>query len=223
MIWEEKLYVTCGSLMTMIGWWWWSAWRSPRWRRWLSVHVRRRGRWAVMNNLKKWASSHKDHFPKTLFALSRCRITEDDGAGDLFSWLQMHIDEWDEVALVAQQRRRQKTRCVGGSWLFVVTSFVAAARIYREDPPRVTSSHNRLGLSLSKRIRHRLVAKINCKRRLRTCEALGWILADYLFAHRAPTPIASPCPTLTHPSETKQARAHVCFSLSPLLHTLASA
>jgi hypothetical protein len=40
-------------------------------------------------------------FPKTLFALSRCRITEDDGSRDLLSRSQMHIDERDEVALAA--------------------------------------------------------------------------------------------------------------------------
>jgi hypothetical protein len=42
---------------------------------------------------------------------------------------------------------------------FSRTTSVVAARIYREDLPRVTASHNRLGLSLSKRIRHGLVAK----------------------------------------------------------------
>jgi hypothetical protein len=40
-------------------------------------------------------------FPKTLFALSRCRITEDDGFRDLLSRSQMHIDERDEVASAA--------------------------------------------------------------------------------------------------------------------------
>jgi hypothetical protein len=59
----------------------------------------------------------------------------------------MHIDDWDKIDLVAQQQRRRKPRCVGGSWLFVVTSSVAATHIYREDPPRVTSSH-KLGLSM---------------------------------------------------------------------------
>jgi hypothetical protein len=34
-------------------------------------------------NLKKQASSHKDRLPKTLFTLSRCRIIEDNGFGDL--------------------------------------------------------------------------------------------------------------------------------------------
>jgi hypothetical protein len=118
----------------------------------------------VMKNLKKRASSHEDRFPKTLFALSRCRITKDDGSGDLLSQSQMHIDERDEVALVAQQRMRRKLRYVG-SWLFVVTSCVVATHIYREDLPSVTASHNQLGLSLSKCIRHRLVVKINNKRR----------------------------------------------------------
>jgi hypothetical protein len=68
----------------------------------------------MMKNLKKRASSREDHFSKTLFILSWCRITEDDGSGDLLSRSQMHVDERDEVALAAQQRRRQKTRCVGG-------------------------------------------------------------------------------------------------------------
>jgi hypothetical protein len=39
----------------------------------------------MMKNLKKRVSSHEDHFLKTLFALSRCRIAEDDGSGDLLS------------------------------------------------------------------------------------------------------------------------------------------
>jgi hypothetical protein len=59
-------------------------------------------------------------------------------------------------------------------WLVVVliTSSVAATRNYSEDLPRVTASRNRLGLSLSKHIRHGLIAKINGKRRPWTCEAL---------------------------------------------------
>jgi hypothetical protein len=56
-----------------------------------------------MKNLKKQASSHEDRFRKTLFALSRCRIAEDDGFRDMLSRSQMHIDKWDEIALVAQQ------------------------------------------------------------------------------------------------------------------------
>jgi hypothetical protein len=86
-------------------------------------------------------------------------IDEDDGSRDLLSRLQMHIDEWNEVALVTQQQRRRKNRCVGGSWLFVVASFMVAAHIYREDLPRVTAFRNRLDLSLSKRIKYELVAK----------------------------------------------------------------
>jgi hypothetical protein len=49
--------------------------------------------------------------------------------------------------------------------LFVSVSYVAVAYIYREDPPTVTASYNQLVLSLSKCIRHGLVAKINGKRR----------------------------------------------------------
>jgi hypothetical protein len=95
----------------------------------------------VMKNLKKRASSHKDHFPKT-YSLSHCKIAEDDGSGDLLSRSQMHVGEWDEVALVVQQRRRQKPRCLGGSWLFIVTHSAAVAHIYIEDLPKVTVSHN---------------------------------------------------------------------------------
>jgi hypothetical protein len=36
-----------------------------------------------MKNLKKRANNHEDRFPKILFALSRCSITEDDSSGDL--------------------------------------------------------------------------------------------------------------------------------------------
>jgi hypothetical protein len=127
----------------------------------------------VMKNLKKRAISREDRFPKTLFTLSQCRIAEDDGFGDLLSQSRMNVNEQNEVALAAQQQRRRKPRCIG-SWLFTVASSVAAARrIYREDLPRVTASRNRLGLSLSKRIRHRLVVKINGKRRPQTCEILA--------------------------------------------------
>jgi hypothetical protein len=44
-----------------------------------------------MMNLEKRLSSHVERFPKTLFALSWCRITEDDGSGDLLSQSQMHL------------------------------------------------------------------------------------------------------------------------------------
>jgi hypothetical protein len=60
-------------------------------------------------------------------------INEDDDFGDLLTRSQMHVDEQDEVALVTQQRRRQKARCVGVSWLFVVTRSVVATCIYSED------------------------------------------------------------------------------------------
>jgi hypothetical protein len=94
---------------------------------------------------------------------------------------------------------------------------MAATHIYSEDPlSSVTASHNRLGLFLSKYIRHGLVVKINGKRRLRICEALVWISADYLRARRAPMPIATPRPT------RRAERAHACFSIYSLLHTLVS-
>jgi hypothetical protein len=162
----------------------------------------------VMKHLKKQSSSREDHFPKTLFVLSRCRIIEDDGYGDLLSRLQMHVDERDEVVWVAQRRRRQNTRCIGGSWFSVFTRSVVAARIYREDMPMVIRSHNRLGLSLAKHIRHGLVAKVNGKRRSWTCEALGRILVDYSHARRvhAPAPIASPHHATPRPTWSGEVR-----------------
>jgi hypothetical protein len=49
--------------------------------------------------------------------------------------------------------------------LFIVTTSMATTHIYREDLFRVTASHNQLGLSLSKRIRHEFIAKINVKKK----------------------------------------------------------
>jgi hypothetical protein len=115
-------------------------------------------------------------------------------------------------------------RCIGGSWLFVVTRSMAVTRIYRKDLPRVTASHNRLYLSLSKCIRHRLIAKINNKRRPWTCEALSRISVDYSCAHRAPMPIASPrhatqhntTPRHVRPSEaSERMRVFLPFSFPP--------
>jgi hypothetical protein len=156
--------------------------------------------------MKNWASSRKDHFPKPLFTLSQCRITEDDGSGDLLSRSRMHVNEWDKVALTAQQRRKRKTRCVGDSWLFIVFRSVMTAHIYRKDLPRITTFDNRLDLSLSKRIRHKLIVKTNGKRKLWTYEALSQILPYHSCTRRAPMPIVSPRPV--RPNE----QAHVCDS-----------
>jgi hypothetical protein len=75
----------------------------------------------VVKNLKKRARCREDHFPKILFVLSWCRITEDNGFGDLLSRCriaedngfrdllsrsQMHVDEWDEVTSTTQQQKR---------------------------------------------------------------------------------------------------------------------
>jgi hypothetical protein len=100
------------------------------------------------DKLVEGSSIRVERFLKTIFIVSRYRITKDNGFRDMLSRSQMHVDERGELALTAQQRRRRKSRSVGVSWLFVVTSSVAAARIYREDPPRVTTSCNRLGLSI---------------------------------------------------------------------------
>jgi hypothetical protein len=68
----------------------------------------------VVKNLTKRACGREDRFSKTLFGLSRCRITENDGSGDLLSQSQIHIDEQDEVVLPAQQQMRLRPRCIGG-------------------------------------------------------------------------------------------------------------
>jgi hypothetical protein len=67
----------------------------------------------------KRVSSREDRFQKTLFALSRCRITEDDGSRDLLSWSQMHVDERNEIASVVHQQERQNQDVLMFSWLFV--------------------------------------------------------------------------------------------------------
>jgi hypothetical protein len=100
-------------------------------------------------------------------------------------------------------------------WLviFLVFTSMAAAHIYREDPPRVIAFRNRLGLSPSKCIRHGLVEKINGKRKPRTCKALGQISVDYSRAHHAPALITSPGEV------SEQARVFLHFSSpSHLLH-----
>jgi hypothetical protein len=56
----------------------------------------------VMMNLEKRLGSRVGHFLKTLFALPRCMIIENNDAGDLLSHSQMHVNEWDEVALTVQ-------------------------------------------------------------------------------------------------------------------------
>jgi hypothetical protein len=122
----------------------------------------------VVKNWTKRASSHEDRFPKILFALSWCRITDDVGSKDLLSRSQMHIDKRDEVASTAQQQKRRSIDALVFFMAVRVTTILAAARIYREDPSRATASHNRLGLSLSKRIRQGLIAKLNGKSRSRT-------------------------------------------------------
>jgi hypothetical protein len=103
--------------------------------------------------------------------------------------------------------------------LFDVITSIAAACIYREDLPRVTTSRNRLGLSLSKRIRHGLVAKINGKRRLWTCEALGRILADYSCTRYASVSIASPRHATPHPARRASAHTRVFLPFSSPPHT----
>jgi hypothetical protein len=85
----------------------------------------------VVENLTKRASSHEDRFPKTLFALHRCRITEDNGSRDLLSRLQMHVNERDEVASVAQPQKRRNLDMLVLSWLlFFLLLFLWQPYVY---------------------------------------------------------------------------------------------
>jgi hypothetical protein len=123
----------------------------------------------------------------------------------------MHVDEQDEEVLAAQQRMRQIPRCVGGSWLFYV--------LLPWWLP-VFIGNTRLGLQ---HLRHGLEAKLNGKRRSQTSEALDQISTDYSDARHAHAPIASPPLATPRSSKARQASMRMCYSLSPLLHTLASA
>jgi hypothetical protein len=71
----------------------------------------------------KRGSNREDRFQKTLFALSRCRIAEDDGSRDLLSQSQMHVDEQDELASTAQQQKRRNLDVLLFSWLLVCCYF----------------------------------------------------------------------------------------------------
>jgi hypothetical protein len=78
----------------------------------------------------KRVSSREDRFLKTLFALSRCMITEDDGSRDLLSRSQMHVDERDEVASAVQQQKRQNLDVLALSWLLVCCYYFCGGRTY---------------------------------------------------------------------------------------------
>jgi hypothetical protein len=77
----------------------------------------------VVKNLMKRVSSREDRFPKTLFVLSQCKITEDDGFRDLLSRSQMHVNERDEVASAAQQQKRRNLDVLVFLWLLVCCYF----------------------------------------------------------------------------------------------------
>jgi hypothetical protein len=62
--------------------------------------------------------------------------------------LRMHVDERDKVALAAQQQKRRNLDVLVLYMAVCVTTSMAAARIYRENLPKVITSHNRLCLCL---------------------------------------------------------------------------
>jgi hypothetical protein len=126
--------------------------------------------------------------------------------------------EWSSLGDAAAEAA--KPRCVGILVTVGVTTTVVATRIYREDPPMATTSHNRLGLSLSKCIRHGLVAKLNGKRRPWAYEALDWISVDYSCTRRAPPPITSPhhtTPRHARPGPIRQGKASERTCVFPFL------
>jgi hypothetical protein len=91
--------------------------------------------------MMKWLSRHIECFPKTLFTLSCCRITEDDGFGDLVSRSQVHANNRDEADLVHSKRKMQKSRCVCEimGWCFFVWwsyIFIEESRLWLRRPIR---------------------------------------------------------------------------------------
>jgi hypothetical protein len=84
-----------------------------------------------------------------------------------------------------------------------------------EDLPMVTTSRNRLSLSLSKCIRYELVTKINNNRRLLSYEALGRISMDHSCMRTRPSPHLA-TPRSARPDEVSE---HACvffpFSFPP--------
>jgi hypothetical protein len=93
--------------------------------------------------------------------------------------------------------------------------------IISEDSPRIKASRNRLGLSLSKRIRRGLTVKIDRKRKSRTYEALAWNLVEHSRARHAPMPIASPRRATPCPTQQGEAseRAHVFIHFPSPTHS----
>jgi hypothetical protein len=144
---------------------WWRTWRT----KWALVKI------AFQNLIRPLPV--QDHWERRFW--------------NLLSRSQMDIDERDEAGLAMQQRNRQNLDALVARGYFLIITSVTAARIYREDPPWLTTSPNQLGPSLSKCIRHSLVAKINSKRRPWTYDALCHISADCSHTRRAPAPIAS--------------------------------
>jgi len=61
-------------------------------------------------------------FQKTLFALSRCRIAEDDGSGDLLSRSQLHANDRGEVG--SAERKQNLDAFVGYSSHAAAVAFI---------------------------------------------------------------------------------------------------
>jgi hypothetical protein len=131
------------------------------------------------------------------------KITEDDGSRDPLSRSKVHADDWDEIALMAQQQRRRKPRCICGlvDW---VPSSVVAMRIYRWEPTRVMVCRNRFSLSIKNAL-HATHKKINYERKPRVYMGLDRISVDY---SRALTPVPFTLPRQVW----RDKQVHVSFS-----------
>ena len=69
----------------------WTECSTQRRRRWYAAHQT----WTEDEPWWRSLSSRAGRFPKTLFALSRCRIPKAKGSGDLLSHLLVHADKRD--------------------------------------------------------------------------------------------------------------------------------
>ena len=58
---------------------------------------RKTSRGDVVDEDRKRLSSRAERFPKTLFALSRCKNSESEGSGDLLSRSTVHAEDRDGV------------------------------------------------------------------------------------------------------------------------------
>jgi hypothetical protein len=136
----------------------------------------------------KRSSSCAERFPKTLFALSRCRIAEDEISETCSP------DCRCTPTNATKQRTRRRSRQVEEWFASSVYIFPSApARNYRKEPLGFLASKNQVGYEFqnsAREIRNRFeVAKQICKRKPRARKDWTGFLRT-IHAHAAPTPFA---------------------------------